>query len=245
MIRTRILPFAAWLVVSLWSRSLRVVSVNRSGMENPGARGNRYIYAFWHGDLFLLLHTYRNSGVLIPVSESSDGDIMAGVLRRFGFGVVRGSSSRNGHKALIRMMCGARKGGTIGVAVDGPRGPLHQAKRGAVYLAGRTGIPVVPVAAAARRFWILNSTWEKLMLPRPFTKGVVVFGAPVIVNGASEEAIESGRKALDNSLRSLSEKARELAAEKAGGCSGFTRMIAGALRRVNKNISPGKAYNHR
>lgn len=234
MIRTRILPFITWLAVSLWSRSLRVAIVNSEVRERVGGQGKNFIYAFWHGSMFLLLHANRHSGVLIPVSESSDGDIMARVLQWFRFRVVRGSSSRNGHKALLGMISGVKTGGTVGVAVDGPRGPVHQAKKGAAYLAGRMGIPIIPVAAAAQRCWILHSTWEKLMLPVPFSKGVIVFGDPITVEGGSDEAIESGRRKLEQALRSLSLKTRELAAEIDGAGepeSTYASMIADTGRK--------------
>ncbi len=216
MIRTRMLSFLAWLFVSLWSRSLRLITINSDVRQRVRSQGRKFMYAFWHGSMFLLLHANRHSGVLVPVSESSDGDIMAPVLRRFGFRVVRGSSSRNGHKALLGMISGVRAGETIGVAVDGPRGPLHQVKKGAVYVAGRMRISIVPVAAAARRCWVLESTWEKLILPVPFTRGVIIFGEPVTVEGSSPEAIEAGRRTLENALHALSSRARELAAGRGG-----------------------------
>jgi lysophospholipid acyltransferase (LPLAT)-like uncharacterized protein len=138
---------------------------------------------------------------------------MACLLKRFGFSTVRGSSSRNGHKALFGMICGLRKGETVGVAVDGPKGPLHEVKKGAAYLAAKMNVPIVPVATAARRSWVLESTWEKLMLPRPFTRGLVLFGEPLRVTGTTEEEIESGRLQLEQSLRSLGLEASRLAAK--------------------------------
>lgn len=210
--RARVLSFLGWAVVSLWSRSIKIRFVNTHIQEQLKVKGKKCVYAFWHGNMFLLLHAHRNSGVLIPVSESEDGEIMAGVLERFQYQVVRGSSSRNGHKALLGMICGARKGETIGLAVDGPKGPLHEAKKGAIFLAGKLNMPIIPVATGARRSWVLNNTWEKLMLPVPFTEAVVMFGEPVIVDGTSEEAIESGRRKLEHALRNLSREAQGEAA---------------------------------
>ncbi len=209
MIRARILSFLAWLVVSLWSRSISMRYVNREVPERLRSEGRNFIYAFWHGNMFLLLRNGRKSNVLVPVSESSDGDIMAGLLKWLGCDVVRGSSSHNGHKALFGMVCGVRKGETIGVAVDGPKGPLHEVKKGAAFLAGRMNVPIVPVACAATRSWVLESTWEKLMLPVPFAQGLVLFGNPVYVSGSSEEAIELGRLNLELALRSLDQQVHD------------------------------------
>jgi lysophospholipid acyltransferase (LPLAT)-like uncharacterized protein len=234
MIRARVLSFLAWMIVSLWSRSLRVRYVSSEVRDRLRADGKNFIYAFWHGSMFLLLRENRNSGVVIPVSESSDGDIMALLLKRFGFDTVRGSSSRNGHKALLGMVCGLRKGETIGVAVDGPRGPLHEVKKGTAFLAARLNVPVIPVAVAARRSWVLESTWEKLMLPKPFTDGVVMFGEPVQVKGLSEEAIEAGRQRIEQALRTLTEEAREQAA--AGSREPlFGAWIGAAVRKPTTN----------
>ncbi len=210
MIRARFLSFVAWLVVSLWSRSISMRYVNSEVRDRLRSEGKNFIYAFWHGNMFLLLRNGRESNVLIPVSESSDGDIMAGVLKWLGCEVVRGSSSHNGHKALLGMICGVRKGETVGMAVDGPKGPLHEVKKGAAFLAGRMNIPIVPVACAASRSWVLESTWEKLMLPVPFARGMVLFGTPVYVSGASEEEVESGRRKLEQALRGLDVQAQDL-----------------------------------
>ncbi len=210
MIRARILSFLAWSVVSLWNLTLRVRFVNTEARDRTTAAGT-CIYAFWHGNMFLLLNAARQNGIVIPVSESPDGEIMARLLRRFGFDSVRGSSSRNGHRALYGMVCGLRKGETVAVAVDGPKGPVHEVKKGAAYLAGKMKVPVVPVAAAARRTWVLESTWEKLMLPKPFTSGVVLFGEPLFIDGTTDEQMESGRKNLEQALRTLACRAQELA----------------------------------
>ena len=212
MIRARMLSFLAWSVVSLWSLTLRVRFLNSEVRERLEAEGESCIYAFWHGNMFLLLKAKRRSGIVIPVSESKDGEIMTCLLRRFGFGTVRGSSSRNGHKALYGMICGLRRKDTVAVAVDGPKGPVHEVKKGAAYLAARMNVPVIPVATAARRSWVLESTWEKLMLPKPFTSGVVLFGEPVRLEGTTEEQIEAGRKKLEQALRTLACRAEQLAA---------------------------------
>jgi lysophospholipid acyltransferase (LPLAT)-like uncharacterized protein len=213
MIRARLLSFLAWSLVSLWSLTVRVRFVNSEARDRLLAESGACIYAFWHGSMFLLLRAGRRGGIVIPVSESTDGEIMACLLKRFGFSTVRGSSSRNGHKALFGMICGLRKGETVGVAVDGPKGPLHEVKKGAAYLAAKMNVPIVPVATAARRSWVLESTWEKLMLPRPFTRGLVLFGEPLRVTGTTEEEIESGRLQLEQSLRSLGLEASRLAAK--------------------------------
>ena len=148
-------------------------------------------------------------GVIIPASESRDGDIQAVVLRRFGFEVVRGSSKRKGGRALLGMVDGLRRGKDIALAVDGPRGPICEVKQGVTYLAGKLDKPIIPVATGAKRRWILEKIWDKYMLPVPFTNGVVVYGRPVIVQGTSEEELEAKRKELQTALNDVTNEADE------------------------------------
>jgi lysophospholipid acyltransferase (LPLAT)-like uncharacterized protein len=211
MIRSKMLSFIAWVLISFWSRSIKVRFVNKGIPEGLAAEGKNIIYAFWHGGIFLLFHTHRNSGILIPASESRDGEIMAGLLKRFGFDVVRGSSRRKGHKALLGLIGGMRSGKTVGMAVDGPRGPLHEVKEGAVFLAAKLNSPIIPVATAAKRYRVLGKTWDKLVIPAPFTEGLVLYGDPIFVHGASYEEITSKRNELQTVLRRLTHEASDMA----------------------------------
>ena len=207
MARAKILSFIAWIVVSLWSRTVRVRMVNRAVPRALTSEGKNFIYAFWHGRQFLLFHSHRNTGIVIPASESRDGEIQAQILRRFGFDVVRGSSKRKGERALLGMVDGLRKGKTIALAVDGPRGPLHEVKQGVTYLAGKLNKPIVPVVTGARRYWILGKIWDRYMLPKPFTAGVVIYGNPIVVNGTTEDELESKRRELEMALNGLMNEA--------------------------------------
>src|SRR5512143_281422 len=207
MLRARILSYIGWVVLHLWSRTVRIRMVNREIPQSLGAEGKNFIYAFWHGRQFLLFHSHRNTGIVIPASESRDGEIQAQILRRFGFDVVRGSSKRKGERALLGMVDGLRKGKTIALAVDGPRGPLHEVKQGVTYLAGKLNKPIVPVVTGARRYWILGKIWDRYMLPKPFTAGVVIYGNPIVVNGTTEDELESKRRELEMALNGLMNEA--------------------------------------
>jgi lysophospholipid acyltransferase (LPLAT)-like uncharacterized protein len=203
MLRAKVLSLIGWVVLSIWSRTLRIRYVNK---EIPGrlqSDGKNIIYAFWHGRQFILFHSHRNSGIIIPASESRDGEIQAGILRRFGFDVVRGSSKRKGDRALLGLVDGLRKGKNIALAVDGPRGPIYDVKQGVTYLAGKLNKQIVPVSTGARRYWILDKIWDKYLLPVPFTTGVVMYGEPITVNGISEEELELKRKQLEAALNRL------------------------------------------
>ena len=203
MLRSRILPFIAWLLISLWSRTLRVRFVDRQIPQQLLGAGTNIIYAFWHGRQFLLFHTHRGTGIVIPASESRDGDIQAGILGRFGFGVVRGSSKRKGSRALLGLVDALRNGKCVALAVDGPRGPVYEVKQGVTYLAGKLGKPIVPVVMSARRSWVLTKTWDHYLLPKPFSECVIRYGDPIAVQGTAEDELESKRKELESALNRL------------------------------------------
>jgi hypothetical protein len=216
MLRARVLSFIGWLLISLWSRTLRIRYVNRRVPDGLKAAGRNCIFAFWHGRQFLLFHTHRNGRIVIPASESRDGEIQALILRRFGFGVVRGSSKRKGDRALLGLVDALRRGYSIAVAVDGPRGPIHEVKQGVAYLSGKLEKPIVPVMTAARRFWTLGKTWDRYLIPRPFTECVVVYGEPITVNGTSEKELEAKRRELADALNRTMEAADRSFAGKLG-----------------------------
>ncbi len=203
MLRAKILSFIGWLFISLWSRTLRIRFVNRDIPQGLEEAGKNIIYAFWHGRQFLLFYTHQNSGVVIPASESRDGEIQAGILTRFGFGTVRGSSKRKGDRAALGLVEALRKGKSIALAVDGPRGPIYEVKQGVTYLAGKLQKPIVPVVMGARRYWVLEKIWDKYLLPKPFSECVVLYGRPITVNGTSAEELEGKRLELAASLNQI------------------------------------------
>jgi len=203
MMRARILSFIGWMLLSLWCRTLRITFVNKEVPDRLKTEGKNIIFAFWHGRQFLLFHSHRGLGVVIPASESRDGEIQAGILTRFGFEVVRGSSRRKGAQALLGLVDGLRRGKHIALAVDGPRGPLYEVKQGVTYLAGKLDKPIVPVITSAKRFWILDRIWDKYLLPVPFTRAIVMYGEPITVKGLSEDVLESKREELQTALNRL------------------------------------------
>jgi lysophospholipid acyltransferase (LPLAT)-like uncharacterized protein len=205
--RARILSFIGWSLMSLWSRTLRVRFVNRETPPGQEAEGKNLIYAFWHGRQFLLFHTHRDSNIVIPASESRDGEIQAGIIGRFGFGVVRGSSKRKGAQAFMGLMKALRNGKSIALAVDGPRGPIYEVKQGITSLAGKLGKPIVPVVMSAKRSWVLEKTWDKYMLPKPFTECVIMYGEPIMVNGTGEDELENKRQELTAALKTIMARA--------------------------------------
>jgi lysophospholipid acyltransferase (LPLAT)-like uncharacterized protein len=203
MFRATILSLIGWTLIASWGRTIRLHFVNKDVPDRLLAEGKNVIYAFWHGRQFLAMYGHRHTGVILPSSESKDGEIQARILKRFGYRVVRGSSKRKGAQALLGLVDGLRKGTSIALAVDGPRGPRYEVKQGVTYLAGKLDKPIIPVMTSARRYWIFEKIWDHYLLPKPFTRGIVLYGEPIMVRGIGEEELETKRKELEAALNKL------------------------------------------
>jgi hypothetical protein len=111
-----------------------------------------------------------------------------------------------------------RSGKDIAIAVDGPRGPVYEVKQGITYIAGKVGVPIVPLTVAAKRAWVLEKIWDKYLLPVPFTKCVILYGDPIIVTGTSEDELENKRRELTDALnRTMARADRMFTTPAAGG----------------------------
>lgn len=194
--------FGAWLLtlaVRLLVRTLRVTFVGPS----PASLPHPCVYAFVHGRQVPLLRWPR-SRTAVLASLSRDGRLQARVMRRFGFEVLDGSSSRGGARALAGALDRLRGGVDLALAVDGPRGPRGVVKPGAVYLASRAGATLIPMSSACVRAWRLRRTWDGFALPRPFSRVVVAVGEPLAVSGdVPVEQLEGVRAALERELGRL------------------------------------------
>ena len=167
--------------------------------------GTPVIFVLWHGHLLPLVYRHRDTGVVALVSEHADGEYITRVIERIGFGVVRGSSTRGGIQGLKGLIRAARAGHDLVLTVDGPRGPARAFKPGALLAAQTTGLPVVPVAAGASAAWHFHS-WDRFMLPRPFSTVRVAYGAPRRVPR------EATRRQLDALAEGLGRELDELSA---------------------------------
>ena len=199
---------AAWLVKAI-CRTLRVRVLRGDIEERLRHQGRNVIYAFWHGHLLYLMYRYRGSGVCILVSHSRDGELLSRILRRFGLPVVRGSSSHGGRRSLLQLVRHTRGGGCVAIAPDGPRGPRQRAQPGAIALARLTGVPIVPLALGAR--WKVEfHSWDRFLLPLPFSRVVLAYGEPVsIPPHADESLMEQKRQELEQTLLKLTDEVNQ------------------------------------
>ena len=172
--------------------------------------GRQPIFAFWHGRILAATLYFRDRGIIVITSENFDGEWIARVIRRFGYGTARGSSSRGGARALVQLRRDMAAGSPAAFTVDGPRGPAQVAQPGAVWLAGATGNPIVPFHIEASAHWTTRS-WDRHQIPKPGSDVAIAIGAPIEVpRKANEALIESTRQELEQTLGQLRQRALAL-----------------------------------
>jgi lysophospholipid acyltransferase (LPLAT)-like uncharacterized protein len=171
--------------------------------------GRPPIFAFWHGRILAATLYFRDRGIIVITSENFDGEWIARVIRRFGYGTARGSSSRGGVRALVQLRRQMAEGHPAAFTVDGPRGPARVAQPGALWLAGATGNPIVPFHIEAASFWNAKS-WDRHQIPRPGSDLAIAIGAPIYVDATDEETIEAERQKLETALGRLEEQATSM-----------------------------------
>ncbi|MCU1289875.1 MAG: hypothetical protein JWN60_2104 [Acidobacteria bacterium] len=184
----------------------KTIRFEREGWEHLEAieRGGKIpVLTFWHNRIFLATYYFRHRGIIVMSSQSFDGEYIARFIQRFGFGVVRGSSTRGGIGALVEMIRLMKKGLPMGFSVDGPKGPKYVAKTGACLLAKKTGNPVMPFMIEVKRYWQVKN-WDNLQIPFPFSRARVYIAEPFYVSEtATDEEIEKSRDQLQMKLDEL------------------------------------------
>jgi lysophospholipid acyltransferase (LPLAT)-like uncharacterized protein len=173
-------------------------------------QGRAPILALWHSRIMAATLYFRDRDVVAVTSESFDGEWIARLMRKFGYGAARGSTSRGGVRALVQLRRDLRSGLPAAFTVDGPRGPARVAQAGAVWLASATGNPIVPFHIEASSFWTARS-WDAHQVPRPGSALGIAIGEPIaIVPGADAAQIEAGRQFLERALKGLEARALAL-----------------------------------
>jgi lysophospholipid acyltransferase (LPLAT)-like uncharacterized protein len=188
-------------LIRLCARTWRVVHLERSRLDAQLAQGGALI-CMWHGRMLLGVPLFRRDGFHVLVSKSGDGDLSEELLTAFGYGVLRGSTSRGGARALREMLALLRAGKAVVITPDGPRGPRHSMNPGLAWMARATGYPIFPLGLAADRAWRTRS-WDRFTLPKPGARVAAAFGEPVHVErAASDDAlraitVEIGERTLE------------------------------------------------
>lgn len=179
MFRQHVLPFLVWAFYRMLSLSWRKVLVEPPAMQLALAQRKPFILAHWHGDELSVIHLVKRYKLATMTSTSRDGELMGQVLRRLGAKTAPGSSTRGGIQALKGLVRLCRQGYPTSMAVDGPKGPIHQIKPGVFQLSHLAEAPIFALGVAYRRGFVFEKSWNKTYLPWPFTKVVMVFSEPL------------------------------------------------------------------
>lgn len=203
----KILGLIAFVIAKLLHFTFRYKSVNVEVLESNTDKTKGCIFALWHQDL-LATATYgqeqsKRNKIYNMTSRSRDGEIVSAFFNKMGFGTIRGSSSRGALSGLKSMIDVLKAGNSVCVAVDGPRGPIYEAKPGVILLAKKSGRPIIPFAAKISNKIILHS-WDRCEIPMPFAKCTILFGNPIFVDeNADSQEIEAKKIELENILKSF------------------------------------------
>ncbi len=213
--RNNILQSFACLLGSLYIRFIHVTGnwriENKDIPEKLLAEGKTFITCFWHGRLMMMSYAwpYQPSFSML-ISSHADGQLIAKTINRLGFDTLAGSTKSGGSEALRAMVRKLKEGGYVGMTPDGPRGPRMRASSGAVALAKLAGVPILPLSYSARS-WKLFSSWDRFILPSPFSKGVFVWGEPIEISTDGNDAtLETNRLDLENALTAVTKQADDL-----------------------------------
>jgi lysophospholipid acyltransferase (LPLAT)-like uncharacterized protein len=203
------LPPLIYGFVRALERTIRWVQVNPGPGTEIWAKGERVILVFWHNRMLMAPFFYGGRGLKILISRHADGELIRRVMVRFHFGSVRGSTQRGGTEAFRELLRSVEEGWDIVVTPDGPRGPRYVVQRGVVELARQTGLPILPVTYSTRHR-IHCPSWDGFLIPRPFTRGVFIWGHPLRVARRADPAQrEEIRALLERSLRRITQAADE------------------------------------
>lgn len=192
-----------------WYSTLRVHHDVADPTQDPRATSSGIIISSWHGDLFVNGCGFNDCGIRVMISNSTEGEFGTRIVQHLGYGVVRGSSKRGGARAMFEMIDLAQEH-NVAFAVDGPKGPREVVKDGAVFLAARTGLPIVALGAAyscAKRF----NSWDRMVLAWPGSRNVVCLWPGMHVPaGASDEELQTYNGQLQERMVLARARAQQL-----------------------------------
>ena len=195
------------LLVSILGMTLRIEWVGEENLDILRKEKKSVIYAFWHGRMLIFTFSHRKQKIHVLISQHRDGEFIARIIGNLGFVSVRGSTTRGGSKAIFEMCERAASGFDVAITPDGPKGPGFEVHPGIIYIAQRSGMAIVPITNSAKNRWSLSS-WDRFLIPRPFSKTVIMLGKPICVSAeCSSEELEERRKELEKQLLELTQKA--------------------------------------
>jgi len=196
-IKNKILVFLAFIILKLLYFTYRI-KVTGSLYDKAA------LYVFWHGKMFIMIPFLGYKKTVALVSKSEDGELITNVLKYFKYEFARGSSSRDGEKALIQLIKKLKHGKSAAITPDGPRGPAKVFQKGAVYIALKSNVPIIPISYNSSRSCRFSS-WDKFEVPYPFSKVNIKIGKPVYFKEGGKKNIIKYCNKLEKRLKKLEE----------------------------------------
>ena len=204
------------LIIYFIFKSSKIKILNQEKIEYLRKEKIPIVYIFWHRHIFYHIYHFRNSGVRPLISESSDGELVSQVAEDFGMNPIRGSSSSGGARAFLEMINTIKeKKSEILITADGPKGPSGIIKEGVIRLAQKTNSAIVPISWDSSKKKIFYKSWDKFILPLPFSKLIFSYGEPIFLK--NNEKIDENKDKLKKSLDLLYEKLIKLNYNNSGG----------------------------
>lgn len=201
----RLYGLLVYYIIMLIKLTLKVEIIGKENMKED----EPYVLALWHNKvvatILALGFIKKRAGLASP---SADGELISVPLEKLGYKMIRGSSGRDSVKGLVQLIKAVKEGYTIGTPLDGPKGPAFEAKQGMIYVAQKSGKPMVFMGAAYSKKWILSKTWDKCQIPKPFSKVICVISEPMMVS--KDVPVEEYKEIVEKKLNEINEEAENL-----------------------------------
>ena len=173
------IPHLISTVQRIYSLTIRRINIGKDSLDQMRKDGEPWIYGIWHTNVLFSPYLLRNQDVYVLVSDSKDGELITRVVHNFGNKTIRGSSSKGGLKALRSIISTLKENHPVAFTPDGPRGPAMVIKEGIIAASRASGVPIIPLYYEATNQWVLNKSWDKHIIPKPFSTIVVSYGEPI------------------------------------------------------------------
>ena len=186
---------------------------NRKNIESLFKKNESFIYAFWHDQLLMCPLTWQSElEIKVLISKHRDGDIIAKLISNLGFKAIRGSTHKSGKTrnkggllSARQMIKSLKKGISIGISPDGPKGPRHKVSDGILSISRLSNSPILPVGIGFKKKWVL-STWDKFIIPKPFNQITIIWGEPLPAL-KNEKNTKRIKNKLESTMYSLTQRA--------------------------------------
>ncbi len=206
-LQLKIAPFILAIIIKILRRTMRIKFKRKEIMLEMIRNKQPFIFTFWHQRLIMMPYGYTGKNIHVLISMHRDGLMTSNTLKYFGVKSVQGSSTRGGAEGLRKIVKVTKTGADLGFTPDGPKGPARKVKPGVIQTARLTGYPILPVSYGSSRKHVLR-TWDKMQLPKFFSKGVFVYGEPFYIDRKiTKNEIDSKAEELEDILNKLTDEA--------------------------------------